>query len=180
MKTTIGIFQGKEAKNNKFILETLYENGPLTAWELTKKASDKNLYSFHAVFNKRLRDLERKGYVRKVNRKWVLQFKGILAVLISQSKPKPWSETWNQILENYFKNIKDIPKLTLSEKGKEIINITEYIRNIANNLRDFESWVLLANKLKELMNKGFINFDIIKNETLFGLCIIELGGFYEG
>jgi hypothetical protein len=181
MKTTIGIFQGKEAKNNKFLLETLYENGPLTAWELTKKVRAKNRYSLHAIFNKRLRDLEKKGYVQKVGRKWVLQFKGILAVLMSQSKPKPWSETWNQILENYLKNVKNIPKYAITENGKEIINLTEYIRNIINSLRDFESWVLLANRVKELMDRGIINFDLIDNDTLFRFSISEFakGVYYE-
>ena len=174
MQATIGIFKGKEAKNNQFLLEALYENGPLTAWELTKKARTKNLHSLHAIFNKRLRDLDKKGYIQKIGKKWILRFKGILAVLISQSEFKPWSETWNQILENYLKNVKGIPKYAVTENGKEIIDLTEYIRNVINSLRDFEIWGLLANKVKELMDKGIINFDLIDNDTLFRFLISEL------
>lgn len=174
MKATIGIFQGKEAKNNQFILEALYKNGPLTAWELTKKARSKNLYSLHAIFNKRLRDLDKKGYIRKIEKKWILHFKGILAVIISQRKIEPWSEAYNQILENYLNNTKDIPKYTVTENGKAIIDLTEYIRNVLNSLRNFENLSLLADKVKELMDKGIINFDLIDNDTLFRFLISEL------
>ena len=55
MKATIGIFQGKQKVNNKFLLETLYKTGPLTAWELTTFVREKNRMSIHAIFSKRLR-----------------------------------------------------------------------------------------------------------------------------
>jgi hypothetical protein len=175
MKTRIGIFHGKQAKNNKYLLETLYNTGPLTAWELTKTVRETNRMSLHAIFNKRLRMLEKKGYIQKVKRKWVLRFKGIIAVLIIQSKPKPWNEKWIEIFENYVKPIKTSPKkYALTENGKEVADLSEVAKQTPLIARDFERWVLLSKEVKQLMEKGFINLDIIKNESLLSLILTEL------
>jgi hypothetical protein len=174
MKTTIGIFRGKQATNNKYLLETLYNTGPLTAWELTKTVREKNRMSLHAIFNKRLRMLEKKGYVQKVKRKWVFQFKGIIAVLISQSRPKPWNEKWTKIFEDYMKPLKKTSKkYAITEDGKEIADLTEIAKHAPPILREFERWVALANEVKKLMEKGFVNLDIIRNESLLSLIITE-------
>jgi hypothetical protein len=180
MKTTIGIFRGKAKENNKFLLETLYNTGPLSAWELTREAK-KHLrvgggrHSLHAIYNKRLRILEKKGYVKRVKRKWVLQFKAIIAVLIIQSAPKPWNEKWTKIFENYVKPIREShKKYALTENGKEIADLSEIAKQTPLILREFERWVALANEVKKLTEKGFINLDIIKNETLLALIRTEI------
>lgn len=100
MEELIGIFQGKQAKNNKLILKTLYSNGPLTAWGITKKIGNTEKtkpsrfkkQSLHAILTKRLRALEKKGYLLKDGKKWLLRFKGIIASLLIQENPKPWND----------------------------------------------------------------------------------------
>lgn len=179
MKPSIGIFRGKAKENNKFLLETLYNVGPLSAWELTREATKYQRmgggrHSLHAIYNKRLRILEKKGYVQRVKKKWVLQFKGIIAVLIIQSQPKPWNEKWTNIFENYVKTIRQSSKkYAITEDGKEIADLSEFVKSIPLFAKDFELWVALANKVKKLMEKGFINLDIIKNESLLLLIVTE-------
>ena len=177
MKNQIGIFQGKGATNNKWLLETLYNNEPLTAWELTHKIQTKikNRVSLHAIFNKSLRNLEKKGYIKRVGTKWILQFKGIIAVLIIQPEPKPWNEKWTKVFENYVKPLKKLAKkYTIRENEKEIADLSDVAKRIPiNNLRKFESWVALSNHVKNLMEKGFINLDVISDKSLFLLLLSE-------
>jgi len=180
MKQSIGIFRGKAKNNNKFLLETLYDVGPLSAWELTREATKYQRigggrHSLHAIYNKRLRALEKKGYVQRVKRKWVLRFKGVIAVLIIQSQPRPWNEKWTNIFENYVKPIRESPKkYAVTENGKEIANLSEIAKQTPLIVREFGSWVALANEVKKLMEKGFINLDIIKNESLLTFIITEI------
>jgi len=180
MKTTIGIFHGKAKANNKLLLETLYDIGPSSAWQLTREATKYQRigggrHSLHAIYNKRLRILEKKGYVQRVKKKWVLQFKGVIAVLIIQSQPKPWNEKWTEIFENYVKPIRESPKkYALTENGKEIADLSEIAKQTPLIIREFERWFALANEVKKLMEKGFINLDIIKNESLLALIITEI------
>ena len=54
------IFSGKQSKYNNQILTMLYDNKPMTAWEITSKLTDTNKHSLHATLNKRLRVLEKK------------------------------------------------------------------------------------------------------------------------
>ena len=175
MKTTIGIFQGKQKTNNKFLLETLYNTGPLTAWELTNFIRKKNRMSIHAIFSKRLGILEKKGYVQKAEKKWVLQFKGIIAVLITQEQSKPWNEKWTEIFENYIKPLRDAPKkYSITADGKEIGDLKDYVIDLPVFLKDFELWVALANKAKKLNESGLVNFDVINNQSLAMLIITEV------
>lgn len=100
MSKTIGIFQGKQAKHNKDIIKYLYEYGPFTAWGLTgklqspfsKDESYRTKPGLHATLNKRLRDLEKKGYVLKSGKLWAPNFKGYIAYLILEPEPKTPSE----------------------------------------------------------------------------------------
>jgi len=174
MKIPIGIFKGKQAKNNKYLLETLYNTGPLTAWELTKTVRENNRMSLHAIFTKRLRKLEKKGYVQKAGKKWVLHFKGIIAVLIILPEPKPWNEKWTNIFENYTKPLAESPKkYTLNEDGKEIANLNDFAIKTPIVANDFERLEILAEYVKKLINKGLINMDVIKNESLLSLIVTE-------
>jgi DNA-binding HxlR family transcriptional regulator len=58
----LGILSGKQKEYNIKVLTLLYDNGPLSAWELTSKITDTGKVSLHATLNKRLRDLEKKGF----------------------------------------------------------------------------------------------------------------------
>jgi DNA-binding HxlR family transcriptional regulator len=167
MSKTIGIFKGLAAKYNILILETLYDNGPLTAWELTrivyeprKKGSKfqneidyhgkKNL---HPTLNKSLRRLEKKGYVIKKGKQWIPNFKGIIANLLL--KPRPWSEKLTQAASGVYNTLDVSAKFNLED------------------FRKYENWVRLAELAKELMEQGMINFDVIKNKTLMTLLIAQ-------
>ena len=78
-------------------------------------------HSRNAIFNRRLRGLEKKGYLTRVASKWYLDFKGIIAVLLIQPEPKPWSEEWTKIFEDYVMPLqKSEKKYTIAEDGKEI------------------------------------------------------------
>ena len=175
MKTTIGIFQGKQKANNKFLLETLYKTGPLTAWELTTFVREKNRMSIHAIFSKRLRMLAKQGYVKKGGTKWVLQFKAIIAILSTQEQPKPWNEKWTEIFENYIQPLKEAPKkYSVTADGKEIGELKDFVIDLPGFLKDFEGWVALANEAKKLIERGLVNFDVINNQSLAMLIITEV------
>ena len=149
LKTIIGIFQGKQAKNNKFLLETLYNTGPLTAWELTTFVRANNRASIRAIFSKRLHMLAKKGYVQKGRKKWVLQFKGIIAVLITQEQPKPWNEKWTEIFENYIKPLREAPKrYSITADGEDIGDLKDFVIKIPVYLKDFELRLLSQIKLR--------------------------------
>jgi len=170
MKVTIGIFQGKQELNNRFLLETLYDKGSLTAWELTKINRNKNRMSLHAIYNKRLRMLAKKGYVRKVGKRWMLQPKGVIAVLLIQPEPKPWNNKWNEIIDGYLKSLEKNAEISkIVRKNVESLRTSEFLRS----LRNFKDWVLFANWVKKRMKNGFLNFDVIKNKTLLALIIAE-------
>jgi hypothetical protein len=95
----------------------LYDFGPLTAWELTAKIRKVGRQSLHATLNKRLRNLEKKGYVRREERKWYLRFKGFLAVMVIQPKPKMWSPKWKEIYENKARTIGQYAEPYLKKYG---------------------------------------------------------------
>lgn len=170
---TVGIFTGKQKQYNAKMLTLLYDNGPLTAWELTAKIRKIGRQSLHATLNKRLRDLEKKGYLQRIDRKWHLRFKGIIAVLLIQPKPKIWHEKWKEIFEKKAKLIEQYSEPFLKEFGKEKEELHNAFRHLGFCLDDFNNWVNFSKKAKQLMEKGVINFDIIKEETLLGIIILE-------
>jgi hypothetical protein len=170
---TIGIFTGKQEAYNKKLLTLLYDNGPLTAWELTGKIRKTGKQSLHATLNKRLRDLEAKEYLQRYDKKWHLRFKGILAVLLIQPKPKIWNEKWKEVFDKKAKFIEQYSVPLLKKFGMEKKDLHNALRNMGLCLDDFSEWVNFSKRVKELMGKGVINFDVIKEETLLGLIIME-------
>ncbi|MEM2456802.1 MAG: hypothetical protein QW636_05825 [Candidatus Bathyarchaeia archaeon] len=148
----------------------MYDEGPLSAWELAKKAREnQNLHSLHAIFNKRLRILEKKGYVKRVEGKWLLQFKGMIAVLIIQENPKPFNEIWVQLVENLLGI--DEKDLAFLRSRRRIEKYLKFIRAKLEDLKKYENWVLLSDYVKKMMEKGFFNLDVIENEILAMLII---------
>ena len=148
MSKTIGILRGKQTKHNTEILQTLWTDQPLTAWELTGKIRSHGKVSLHATLNKRLRNLEKKGYVLKRGKKWILNFKGMIAYLIIEQKPKP--------LSSKFVNL-------TTAKGQPI----------SPYAKDVQTMIRLAALANDLMEKGVINFDVIKNKALMLLLIAQ-------
>ncbi len=170
---TLGILTGRQKEYNTKVLTLLYDNKPLSAWELTAKIRKVGRISLHATLNKRLRQLEKKGYVRRENKKWYLRFKGIIAVLLIQNKPKIWNSNWKEIFEYKAKIIEQNSAPLLEKFGIEKEEIHEALRNMGLCLDDFDAWIAFSKKVKTLMENGVINFDIIKEETLLSIIIME-------
>lgn len=163
MAEKLGIFQGKQSKLNKLVLQTLYDNGPLSIWEITGKSTTTNKVSLHAILNKRVRDLQKKGYVGKNGSKVVLEFKGILANLLLQEKPKPWSDKWSAVafaVREKFETKQNAIDKEFKRLGKDSIKVG------CIGLRDFNAWVGLSEIVKSWIEQGVINFDVISNPTL--------------
>lgn len=150
----IGILQGKQAKHNIQILTILFDNGPLTAWEITGKIQKVGKQSLHATLNKRLRSLEKKKYLRKEGRKWFLQLKGFIVGLLIQKTPKPLSEKWIDVLDEVadFAREHSGPFLGATIRVNDtIINPPEIIDETRKNLRELnttEVWIEISNYAK--------------------------------
>jgi hypothetical protein len=170
---TLRIFKGKQKDYNAAVLTLLYDNGPLSAWELTAKIRKTRRQSLHATLNKRLRALEAKFYVRRENQKWILRLKGFIAVLLIQKEPKKWNPIWKQIFESKQKIFEETAEPLLKKYGKTKENIRALWKRLGLSLDNFDAWVGLSKTAKSLMENGLLDFDIIKEETLFGLLIME-------
>jgi hypothetical protein len=171
MRKKIEIFKGKEKEYNSQVLTLLYENKPLSAWELADKmANVGKKISLHATLNKRMRNLEAKDYVRRKDNKWHLRVKGIIAVLSIQKEPRIWNPTWNDI----FKRNAEILEEESAKKLKvSKATIREGLQVLGLNLDELKTYVTLSSMAKELMQKGIINFDIIREQTLLTTIIME-------
>lgn len=170
---TLRIFKGKQKHYNVAVLTLLYDNGPLSAWELTAKIRMTRRQSLHATLNKRLRALEAKFYVRRENQKWILRLKGFIAVLLIQKKHRMWNPVWKEIFDSKARIIEETSEPLLKKYGMTKENIRSMRKRIGLSLDDFDAWVELSKKAKSLMENGIIDFDIIKEETLFALLIME-------
>lgn len=172
---TLRIFTGKQKDYNEAVLKLLFDNGPLSAWELTAKIPSARgaRQSLHATLNKRLRALAKNYYIRRENTKWILRLKGFIAVLLIPRKPKMWNPVWKEIYESKAKIIEQNVSPLLKKYGLTEENFHAMRRRIGLSLDDFNAWVELSKKAKSLMENGLLDFDIIKEETLFGLLIME-------
>jgi DNA-binding XRE family transcriptional regulator len=170
---TLRIFKGKQKDYNIAVLTLLFDNGPLTAWELTAKMTKTGRQSLHATLNKRLRALEAKSYVRREDKKWILRFKGFIAVLLIQKEPKMWNPVWKEIFDSKAKIIEETPEPLLKRYGMAKEKIRAMRKRIGISLDNFDAWVELSKKAKSLIENGMLDFDIIKEETLFALLVME-------
>jgi hypothetical protein len=172
---TLKVFSGKQKDYNLQALTLLYDNGPMTAWELTAKipSARGGRHSLHATLNKRLRQLEKKGYLRKEGKKWYLGFKGIIAILLTQKSPKMWNPIWKEVFDKRAKIIERDSAPFLKKYGIPKEDIHSGLKNIGLTLEDFDAWVGLSKTAKSLIENGQMDFDIIKESTLMGLLIME-------
>jgi len=169
MKTET-IFKGKEKTYNEKLLTLLYDFGPLTAWELTGKVTSTSKVNLHPTLNKRLRALEKDEYLQRNGKKWHLRFKGILAVLIIRPDSKKWNDEWEKIFTAKEKLIKEHSKPVLNKYN---IDFHGALKTMGLSLDDFAESVELSKKVKHLIEDGRINFNIIKEGTLFATIIME-------
>jgi hypothetical protein len=170
---TLRIFKGKQKDYNVAVLTLLFDNGPLTAWELTGKIRKIGRQSLHATLNKRLRALEAKFYVRRDGKKWILRLKGFIAVLLIQKEPRMWNPIWKEIFDSKAKIIEETSDPLLKRYGITKEKIRAIRKRIGLSLDNFDAWVELSKKAKSLIENGMLDFDIIKEETLFTLLIME-------
>jgi hypothetical protein len=170
---TIGIFTGKQKEYNERLLTLLYDNGPLTAWELTGKIRKTGKQSLHATLNKRLRNLEKKSYVTRSEKKWFLGFKGFLAVILIQPEPKIWNPIWTDLFQRSIKTIEEQSEQLLGVEKSQVQAAFKGFKSLGLFFDDFDAWINISRKVKELMKSGVINFDIIKDETLLAIILME-------
>jgi hypothetical protein len=132
--------------------------------------------SLHATLNKRLRSLEKKGYLAKAERKWCLQFKGVIATILSQKTPRPLSSKWADLTDSFSKNVEEhfseLSKTTVHTGGVTFCPL-EAIKETGPTIRNFDEWIALSNFIKRLIEKGVVNFDVISNQTLFTVMLSE-------
>jgi hypothetical protein len=108
-----------------------------------------------------------------VNTKWHLGFKGILANLIIQPIPRMWNHQWKEIFDTKAKIIEDTSPTYLQKFGIKKENISGALKRMGLSLDDFKMWIDFSAITKGLMEKGIINFDLIKDQTLLGLILLE-------
>jgi hypothetical protein len=167
---TINVFTGKEKEHSENVLQLLYDNGPLSAWELAEKLSYVgSRISVHATLNKRLRALEKKGYVQREDKKWYLLFKGIIAVLLIQNKPKIWSPLWKEIFDSKINVIQAHLAPMFGSDGETIKGA---MKKLGLSLESFDALVALSEKIRVFMENG-VNYDTIKIETLLTMVNLE-------
>jgi hypothetical protein len=167
---TIYVFTGKEKEHSESVLQLLYIKGPLSAWELAGKLSCVgSRASIHATLNRRLRALEKKGYVQRENEKWYLLFKGIIAVLLIQKKPKIWNPIWKEIFDSKI----DVIQAHLAPIfGSEGDAIKDVMKRLGLSLESFDALAALSEKIKIFMENG-VNYDTMKIETLLTMVNLE-------
>lgn len=171
MKKKIEIFTGKEKEYNSQVLTLLYENKPLSAWELAAKMTNVGKrVSLHATLNKRMRNLEAKEYVRRKDKKWHLRVKGIIAVLSIQKEPRIWNPSWNDIFKRNAETLEEESAKKL-KVNKTIIR--EGLQMLGLSFDEFKTYVNLSRMTEKLMQQGIINFDIIREQTLLTTIITE-------
>jgi hypothetical protein len=152
------------------VLQLLYVYGPLSAWELAEKLSYVgSRISVHATLNKRLRALEEKGYVQREDKKWYLLFKGIIAVLLIQKKPKIWNPIWKEIFDSKINVIQAHLAPMFGSDGETIKDV---MKKLGLSLESFDALVTLSEKIRVFMENG-VNYDTIKIETLLMMVNLE-------
>jgi hypothetical protein len=169
------IFTGKQKEYNIQALTLLYDHGPMTAWGLTAKipCARGGRQSLHATLSKSLKRLEKKGYVHREDKKWHLRFKGIIATLLILDKIRIWNPIWKDIYEVKAQTVENNPPPVLKKFGITNEEIHNARKNIGLSLEDFNKWLELTKTVKSLMENGIIDFDLIKEEALFGLIIMQ-------
>lgn len=177
MKKAFELFSGKDKLHNEKILTVLYNNGPLSSWEITNRYPrvkiKGNPHALNATLNKRLRVLEAKQYVEKDGSKFILRFKGLIAVLLTSKEPKIWNAQWTKYFEP--KAIADEQKIKpyLEKLGvgnqESIVNI---LRTLRLNPDGFNDVVGYSKRIRDLLERGVINFDVIDGRDLFLISVI--------
>jgi len=179
MVNNFNLFSGKEKEHNERILTLLYNKGALSSWDIAKlypkTKTNKKIHALNSTLNKRLRDLEKKHYLKKAKNssKYVFRFKGIIAALIIQKQPKLWNDLWIQYFEPTAKEQEEKIQTQIKTFDVKIQEeIMSIVRAINLNPNSFSTMVNYSERVKDLITKGIINFDIIDANDLFLLTTV--------
>jgi len=88
------------------------------------------------------------------DKKWHLRFRGILAVLLIQPKPKIWNEKWKEVFEPKAKLVEQYSEPILKKFGKNKEELHNALSYMGLCLDDFNAWFNFSKKVKELMEKA--------------------------
>ena len=174
----IGIFIGKQKTYNIQVLNLLFDNGPLSVWEMTAKIRTVGRQSLHSTLNKRLRKLEKKGYVKREDKRWILPLKGMIATLLILPEPRKWNEKWNEQFDKKAQSLRTIfcssrVKISIDDKVIATGEIDHGLDFLRKSVESFDAWVGLSRIVKGLIEKGVINLDLIREEALLSIVIAE-------
>jgi len=84
-----------------------------------------------------------------------------------------WNPIWKEIFDSKAKIIEETSDPLLKRYGITKEKIRAIRKKIGLSLDNFDAWVELSKKAKSLIENGMLDFDIIKEETLFTLLIME-------
>jgi hypothetical protein len=90
--------------------------------------------------------------------------------LLFNPNPQKWNQQWEEIFAEKEKLIEQHAKPIIGRHSMDFYNA---LKAIGLCLDDFDESVNLSKKVKQLIENGIINFDIIKESTLFATIIME-------
>jgi hypothetical protein len=88
------------------------------------------------------------------------------------------SSKWTDLLDDYADFVRKHSDAFLGATIRvddTVINPVEAINEARMMLRTYEDWVELSDYVKELMQTGVINIDVISNQTLLAVILSEAG-----
>jgi hypothetical protein len=80
---------------------------------------------------------------------------------------------WTELFKKSAKTVEEHSIPLLGVDRATFQNAIKGIKSLDLYLEDYDAWVNISKKVKILMEKGVINFDVIKDETLLLLLIME-------
>lgn len=195
----VGIFNGKEAKYDLGILETLLHENNVTAYEIAKNLQKRlkptnnreigsrrtqNIYSVIQRKNGRLNDLKNKGYVSLHLDKWNITLKGWIALNIEKPdlvRNEVKAQT-NVLLESFRKKISSIPddRMTIfgiqiapSQMREELEITPSQLKERIEKTDPAQILTFILAQTKALIAQG-IQLDTIREEELFTILALRM------
>lgn len=81
-----------------------------------------------------------------------------------------WNPIWTELFKKSAEKIEESATPIL---GVDKAAVRDALKSLGLFLDDFNAWVNLSGKVSQLMDKGVINLDVIKEETMLGIIIME-------
>ena len=83
-------------------------------------------------------------------------------------KPKMWNPKWTEIWKNEIKSVEESAQIPNIYKD----NLQDTLKALGLNFDDFNKWINLTQKVKELMEKKSINFNI-NEQTMLAIIVMQ-------